>query len=216
MLLGLSAPNKDNSVVEILVMEDSELSSSLQLSASLPSAIQDILHQFAEVFAVPSGLPPSRACNHAITLIEGARPVQVRPYRFSPALKDKIVKQVAEMLKNGIIEPSRSPFSSPVLLVPKKDKTWRFCVDYRYLNSLTQKWMFCVHMFEELLDELAGAKQFSSLDLTAGFHKVLMKAGDEFKTAFQTHFGHFEFMVMAFRLTTIQTAMNATLAPLLR
>jgi hypothetical protein len=144
----------------------------------------------------------------------------VRPYRFSPTMKDEIEQQVQEMLDKGFIQPNKSSFYSPVLLVKKKDKSWRFCVDYRHLNSLTIKHKYPMPIINELLDELHGASWFSSLDLRAGFHQILLKPGEEFKTTFQTHLGHFEFRVMAFGLTgalgTFQRAMNTTLQPILR
>jgi hypothetical protein len=105
-------------------------------------------------------------------------------------------------------------------LVKKKDGSWRFCVDYRYLNALTLKSRFPIPVFDELMDELAKAKWFPTLDPNFGYHQIRLKAGEEFKTAFQTHFGHIEFKVMAFGLCgapgTFQGAMNSTLAPLLR
>lgn len=124
------------------------------------------------------------------------------------------------MLDSGIIQPSDSPFSSPVLLVKKKDRSYRFCVDFRHLNAVTVKSKYPVPIIEELLDELEGASWFSSLDLTAGYHQILLKPGEEPKTAFQMHTGHYEFRIMAFGLSgapgTFLKAMNTTLAPLLR
>lgn len=101
-----------------------------------------------------------------------------------------------------------------MLLVKKKDNTWRFCVDYRHLNAITVKAKYPIPIIDEFLDELASASWFSSLDLCSGFHQIRLKPGEEFKTAFQTHCGHFEFRVLAFGLTgaldTFQSAMNSS------
>jgi hypothetical protein len=121
-------------------------------------------------FSTSTGLPPSRACDHTIPLIQGAQPIFVRPYRYAPLLKTEIEKQVNDMLDQGIIQKSSSAFASPVLLVKKKDSTWRFCVDYRQLNAITKKGKYPVPVIEELLDELNGAAYFTTLDLQAGFH----------------------------------------------
>jgi hypothetical protein len=82
--------------------------------------VQPLLDEFSNVFQPPDSLPPSRACNHAIPLILGAQPFYIRPYRYPPALKDEIKRQVKEMLSQGLIQPSTSLFSSPVLLVKKR------------------------------------------------------------------------------------------------
>lgn len=138
-----------------------------------------------DVFAEPKGLPPVRYCDNKIPLIDGAQPVNLRSYRYNPELKNEIEKQVSEMLESGVIQPSQSAWSSPALLVRKNDSTWRLCVDYRQLNTLTIKSKYPVPIIEELLDELHGSKWFSKLDLRAGYHQIRMMPGEEPKTAFQ-------------------------------
>jgi hypothetical protein len=163
---------------------------STQSAPSSPD-LQVLLDEYGDVFAEPSTLPPHRALDHAITLDKDARPVNTWPYQYSPLQKDEIERQVAEMLEAGIISNSMSPFASPVLLVKKKDGTWWFYIDYRKLNELIVKNKFPLPVVDELLDELAGTKFFSKLDLRAGYHQIRMRPSDEEKTVFKMHQGHF-------------------------
>ena len=135
-----------------------------------PALLDRLLDSFQDVFAAPTGLPPARPCDHRIHLKPNTEPVAVRPYRYPQLQKDELEAQCTTMMAQGIIRPSTSPFSAPVLLVKKQDATWRFCVDYRALNSCTVKDKFPIPVVEELLDELHGAQFFTKLDLKSGYH----------------------------------------------
>ncbi|XBI89703.1 hypothetical protein VPH35_027473 [Triticum aestivum] len=178
--------------------------------------IQELVEKFKDVFVVPIELPPERACDHSIPLIPGARPFSLCPNRLAPELKDEVEKQIQELLDLGVIRRSNSPFSSPILLVKNKDHTWRLVVDYRHLNALTIKGKFLMPMIDELLDELHGAQWFTKLDLRVGYHQIRLAPGEEYKTKFQTHHGHFEFLVMGFGLisapNTFQGGMYCSLS----
>jgi hypothetical protein len=111
-------------------------------------------------------------------------------------------------------------FASPAILVQKKDLTWRLCIDYRRLNALTVPRKYPVPVIDELIDNLTGAQWFSKLDLRAGYHQILLAPGEEHKTAFYTHSGHYEYKVMSFGLAgapaMFQVAMHETLQSVLR
>ena len=179
-----------------------------------------VLEKYSEFFSEPSTMPPARSFDHPINLFPNQGPVSVHPYRYPYVQKEEIERQVIELLTKGLIRHSRSAYSSPVILVRKKDQSWRMCIDYRALNKVTVLDKFLIPMIEELLDDLHGSYYFSKLDLKSGYHQILMKPKDVEKTAFKTHEGHYEYLVMPFGLTnapsTFQVVMNDLFRPLLR
>ncbi|MCO5586273.1 hypothetical protein L7F22_040212 [Adiantum nelumboides] len=181
--------------------------------------LSNFLNQFQDVFIddIPGELPPKRGDDdHMIELIPGSSPPNKPPYRVSQAQQEEIMRQVNELVEKGMVRPSSSPFCSPVLLVQKKDGTYRMCIDYRALNRITIKNRFPVPRVEDLFDKLQGSTYFSRIDLKSGYHQIRIVDEDMVKTAFRTTFGLYEYLVMSFCLTNAPATFNRMMERIFR
>uniref|UniRef100_A0A131Z524 Tick transposon n=1 Tax=Rhipicephalus appendiculatus TaxID=34631 RepID=A0A131Z524_RHIAP len=183
-------------------------------SPSLPS----ILARHQAVFAENTAeLPGTNLLQHHIPTGDHS-PICVPLRRYAERERAVIAEQVDEMLAAGIIRPSSSPWAAPVVLVKKKNGSWRFCVDYRQLNKCTTPDSYPLPRIDDAVDTVRHCKFFSSLDLRAGYWQINVAEEDKWKTAFRTPSGLYEFNRMPFGLrtapSTFQRAMNSVLGPL--
>ncbi|GJS59194.1 putative reverse transcriptase domain-containing protein [Tanacetum coccineum] len=163
-----------------------------------------IVQDFPNVFPEDlSGLPPTRQVEFQIDLIPGATPVARAPYRLTPSKMKELSEQLKELSDKGFIRPSSSPWGAPVLFVKKKDGSFRMCIDYRELNKLTVKNHYPLPRIDDLFDQLQGSSVYSKINLRSGYHQLRVREEDIPKTAFRTHYGHYEFQVMPFGLTNV-------------
>ncbi len=185
------------------------------LTSAQSAQLQDFLDGNCDIFAHTNfDLGQTSVVQHAI-YTDNSAPIRQRPYRTAPAQRDEITQHIYSMLEAGIIEPSTSPWASPVVIVKKKDGSTRFCVDYRKLNGITKKDSYPLPHIQESLDLLGKTQFFTTLDLFSGYWQVQMADTSKEYTALTTYEGLYQFNVLPFGLcnapSTFQRLMECVL-----
>ena len=209
--------DKEERKARLLALLDLNLG---RLPPTVQRELETLLASYSDVFALDSSeLGTTDVVTHLI--VTGDHRPSRQPVRRTPfALREKVDTLVREMLEQKVIEPSESPWASPIVLVQKKNGGVRFCVDYRKLNGLTKLDEFPLPRIDDTLDLLSGARYFTTLDLASGYWQVAMEESSKEKTAFTTYSGLYQFKKMPFGLVnapaTFQRLMEVVLSGLAR
>lgn len=182
------------------------------------SDIPEQYRDFVDVFShsASKSLPPRRRYDHKIELISEDNLPRTKLYKMSETERKVLNEYIDEFLSTGFIRPSSSPASSSPLFVPKKDGSLRLCVDYRRLNAITRKNRYPIPLIDQMLDQLHGNSYFTKLDLRGAYNLLRIAEGDEWKTAFVTPRGSFEYLVMPFGLTNAPASFQYLMNDLFR
>ena len=206
-------------VTNISALLDSTLSTSIASVNVIPTSLPTEYAEFADVFEPKNSqkLPPHRpGVDHEIPLMPNAKPVYSSIYNLSETELNALKDYIDNIVAKGFIRPSKSPFGSPVLFVKKPDGSLRLCVDYRKLNDITIKNRYALPLISELFDRLKNAKLYTRLDMADAYNQLRIAESDEYKTAFRTRYGHFEYLVMPFGLTNAPASFQAYVNDCLR
>ena len=178
------------------------------------AAVINLLSQYQDMWSGKLGT--ISAAKHRIEVLPDARPIYQQPYRAGPQAREAEKREIEKMLSAQVIEPSSSEWASPVVFVPKKDGTLRFCVDYRRLNAVTKRDAYPLPRMDECIDSLGEATIFSTLDCNSGYWQIEIDDRDKDKTTFTSHSGLFRFLRMPFGLrnapATFQRAVDIILS----
>jgi len=179
-------------------IDPKELAATTQ-EPTIPKEYEEFQHLFKQ--PEQPELPDHGPHDHRMPLMEGKEPTCKKIYSMSEKESKALREYINEQLKKGTIQPSTSPAGHGVLFVPKKDGSLRLCVDYRPLNAITIKDRHPLPRIDEMQDRIRGAKWFTKLDVTDAYNRLRIAKGEEWKTAFRTKYGHYEYLVMPFGLT---------------
>ncbi len=193
---------------------DSVLQEEMGNLSNVPEEYLDLKEVFSKSRA--ASLPPHRPYDCAIDLVPGMSPPKGRLYSLSVPEREAMEKYISDSLTAGFIRPSSSPAGAGFFFVAKKDGSLRPCIDYRGLNNITVKNTYPLPLMSSAFERLQGASIFTKLDLRNAYHLVRIREGDEWKTAFNTPRGHFEYLVMPFGLSNSPAVFQALVNDVLR